>query len=219
MIGLAALTGITAMGGAQAEDDESKLYWRIGAGAVFAEDFDESFERAPLPEGAVTCAAIGCRPDQRILEFDTGFALGGALGYHFGKSIRGEIEYRYSKNEMSKARSLEGGTEGFGPAFPDTDFTTHSGFANVYYDFHNESRFTPFIGVGLGFTTVDEENWESNTAIAYQGRVGVSTDLNERFLIDTEYVYHRTGDIELVDRSAGAAFATSNILVSLRGSF
>ena len=122
MIGIAALTGITAMGGAQAEDDESRLYWRFGAGAVFAEDFDERFSPIPFdPEagGPITCAAIGCNPDLRVFEFDTGFALGGALGYHFGKSLRGEVEYRYGKNEVSKGRSLEGGLQGFGSVVPD----------------------------------------------------------------------------------------------------
>ena len=36
-------------------------------------------------------------------------------------------------------------------------FTSHNLFANLYYDFHNDSRWTPYIGagIGVGFAELD----------------------------------------------------------------
>ena len=37
--------------------------------------------------------------------------------------------------------------------------TSHNLFANLYYDFANTSRFTPYIGIGGG-VGVTEADWE-----------------------------------------------------------
>jgi len=77
-------------------------------------------------------------------EFDTGLALGVALGYGFGKTrIEGEIAYQ--KNDFDKIGALGVSLDASG------DVTALAFLLNGYYDFTNESRFTPYVSAGLGF--------------------------------------------------------------------
>ena len=119
-------------------------------------------------------------------DFDGGQGIlaGAAVGYSFAKQnpnsplggLRVELEYFYreSKHDQSSQISrcvpntstcdkikrgefVKGGpTERLG------SITSHNLFANLFYDFANTSRFTPYIGVGggLGVTEADySANW------------------------------------------------------------
>lgn len=77
-------------------------------------------------------------------------------------------------------------------------------FANLYYDFHNSTAFTPYIGAGLGLGFINNsykfggydsfdgyEEWGSkskmNTVFAWNVGVGCSYAFTENFSADLAY--------------------------------
>lgn len=108
---------------------------------------------------------------------DYGFSSGGdmALGYQAGP-VRGELELGYH------ALGIKNTTVGAGPETSASgDMKIPTLMANGYYDFHNSSRFTPYVGGGLGVahlefpTNLGFGNTSStDNRFAYQGMVGVS---------------------------------------------
>lgn len=96
---------------------------------------------------------VGIEPDdlgEHVSGNKAVFGGGLALGYDFQTKfafpVRMELEYLYWAN-ASKSKSGEyagAGIHGKGTV------GIQSLFANVYYDFHNSTAFTPYIGAGLG---------------------------------------------------------------------
>ena len=104
----------------------------------------------------------------------TGILAGVALGYRLG-SFRVEGEYLYRGTTFDEVRNtrlgdeavnidkskqeldlIEGGVD---------DVLSHNFFANLYYDYRSESKFTPYVGVGVGFARVNldyYQNWRRN---------------------------------------------------------
>lgn len=82
-------------------------------------------------------------------------------------------------------------------------------FANVFWDFHNESAFTPYIGGGLGlainYTGYEATLWNGNrvsvddrfTNFAWNVGAGFSFDINEMVAIDASYRFVGLGYNEL----------------------
>ena len=127
------------------------------------------------------------------------FTLGGALaaGYDFWPQhmfpLRAELEFALRGNS-------EVGWDGpFGRA--DMTFNTSTLLANVYYDFHNSTNFTPYVGAGIGmafnYMGVDikspdgdhrsYDDW--NTNLAWQVGAGVAYHFNENVAVDAAYRY------------------------------
>ena len=76
-------------------------------------------------------------------EFDSGCSFEGALGYDFGKTFRTDITYSGTTSSVTI-----GGV--------DRDVEFKSFMANIYADFPiDNSKFSPFIGFGIGSTEVD----------------------------------------------------------------
>ena len=109
-------------------------------------------------------------------EFDgaTGILAGTAAGYSFAgqneKSpvggLRVELEYFYRQSNYDQTSDIPLGVGTQGQKLRDeivqaTDrigsMTSHNLFGNLFYDFDNTSRFTPYIGVGggVGFTDME----------------------------------------------------------------
>lgn len=58
-------------------------------------------------------------------------------------------------------------------------------FANVYYDYHNETDFTPYIGGGVGAAFVGTESnfaWNAGTGVAYSITDNLKASLGYRFV-------------------------------------
>ena len=102
-----------------------------------------------------------------IQQFDggTGVLAGASLGYRMG-SFRAEAEYFYRgttyddlDNEVDLLPDgvpFQGGKEGelsYTEAGVD-DVFSHNFFANLYYDYRSGSKFTPYVGFGIGFSRV-----------------------------------------------------------------
>ena len=90
----------------------------------------------------------------------TGLHTGWVLGYRFG-SVRTEAEYVYRATAYDQTVAVPG--VGSGSVTADklnqelqtaTDYisrvTSHTLFANLYWDLSTRSRFTPYVGVGVG---------------------------------------------------------------------
>ena len=196
---LAAVAGVALSGAAAAQDGAETngdgIYVRVGAGASFVGDLEQDLTRF----SQVSCDAIGCNPDRQLVDLDAGFTASGALGFNYTEGIRTELEYRYVTSGVSSRRLFEGGGdvgEGIGvPAPSNDDVNAHFVFSNFYFDLNNSSRFTPFIGGGVGGAFVENEFGLRDAALAYQGRAGVAYDFGGGLSFDLEYIYLRTNDL------------------------
>ena len=107
----------------------------------------------------------------------TGILAGAAVGYSFGAQnpngplggLRVELEYFYRQSNYDQTSTVHGfdcdptGNEScqklrdeINQATDRIDsVTSHNLFANLFYDFANTSRFTPYIGIGGGIGVTD----------------------------------------------------------------
>lgn len=168
--------------------------------------------------------------------------LGGAiaLGYDFypkgNMPIRAEIEYALrsavnsdydGKGNLAGRMNLKG------------EYTMHTLFANAYYDFHNSTDFTPYIGGGLGLAIIkskyelelytanggsDSYN-ETATTLAYNLGCGFSYDFTDTITGDFAYRFVGTGyhetDKSLYGQKIGIGMANyaNEFSVGLRFNF
>lgn len=154
-------------------------------------------------------------PDWAV-DFDggQGILLGTAIGYSIGDNnpqhifsgIRMEMEYFYRQsrhNQSSQVRGLSGATQqkiergefASGPYETLGSVISHNLFANVYYDFDNDTRFTPYLGVGggVGITTADwSSNW-TRTLDKEAIRQGLIDDGRQDLADNAVYVDRLTG--------------------------
>ena len=131
---------------------------------------------------------------------DPGYAILGQVGYGFGKvRLEGEIGWR--QNEISKF------SDSLGEHPVDGNISALSVMGNVYYDFVNDSKWTPYVGVGIGGVNVKFDNLkqsgqpvtdDSDFVFAYQGIGGVSYAVNEQLSLKADYRYLRTENANLV---------------------
>jgi opacity protein-like surface antigen len=77
----------------------------------------------------------------------SGWAYGFGIGRYFTSNVRGDLTFE------TRSKTDVEGTSGFAP-FEHVprrfDMSSQVFLANLYYDFNNNSRFTPYLGVGLG---------------------------------------------------------------------
>lgn len=151
-------------------------------------------------------------------KYDAGFAIGGQLGYKYSV-FRLALEFEYGHAGFDSIRAL-------GMNFDvDGDFDIYRGTANVYYDFDNATRFTPYFGGGLGAAYVDVEDTtiansvtvdgESDTYFTAHGEVGLAVAATDQIAIVPAYRF-----IWIDDGSDGFDDDTANLFkVGLRFRF
>lgn len=134
------------------------------------------------------------------LSYDTGWIIGAAAGYGF-RNFRVEGELSYESNDIDKTSVL-------GVSFDSTgDVSCTALLVNGYYDFVNSSAFTPFISAGVGYATIDVNDYnitgaglpnynDDDSVFAYQLGVGIGYAVNENVTIDFRYRYFATEDAE-----------------------
>lgn len=174
------------------------------------------------------------------VDFDSGLALGLALGYKFGPA-RVEGELAYQKNDFDDITVSAGGVSISGAALTGVPFSgdvkTTSFLLNGYYDFANDSAFTPYLTAGLGFAKVkaSSDPWDltglgggvipgwsdSDTVFAYQIGAGLEYALSQTVSLDARYRYFATSDpsITIDGENFDAEFASHNLLLGVRVSF
>jgi opacity protein-like surface antigen len=133
----------------------------------------------------------------------TTWTLGGGIGRYFTSTVRGDITYDHRFEADASARweaPTYIGTRRFG-------ITSDVVLANLYYDLDRGSRFSPYIGVGLGATynrvtdgRVDgacdcatiagDSNWHVAGALM----AGISFKMLERMHLDAGYRFLYLGE-------------------------
>lgn len=154
---------------------------------------------------------------------DKGYAIHAALGYDFNP-IRAEVELGYAKNDFDKVDTNEKATDG--------DVTATTLFANAYYDFHNSSSFTPYLGAGLGYAKIsyndlNGQDWdnpfdEDDSVFAYQFMAGIAFVITDNISADLSYRYMSTSDPTMEDSygtKTDFEYDTHNILLGMKYTF
>ncbi len=162
--------------------------WYLGMdlGVALAQDLDTNGRDNDLPTRCDQFITMAGAPascpagqDRWTNQFDAGAGVlaGLQVGYRW-RDFRVEGEYFYRDANHDQARE---------PFFPGVgnlkdlqeiaeseevldDVLSHNFFANLYYDFRSESRWTPYVGVGVGFARVQ---------VDYFSRFRRSSDAND----------------------------------------
>ncbi|WDI32981.1 P44/Msp2 family outer membrane protein [Hyphococcus flavus] len=191
VLALLTIAGTAVATGAAAQDDDSlgSVYVRASAGYSFVSDWEQDFAYNPDAVFAVA------PPTGQTIDNTDGFIFGAALGFDYHDGIRTELEYRYAATEFESV-TLADPVLGPTPGAPmNDDIAGHFLMTNFYFDFANDSPFTPFIGGGVGGAFMENENAQRDAVLAYQGRAGFSFAIASGFLADLEYVYTRTNEL------------------------
>ena len=121
--------------------------------------------------------------------------LNAAVGMKIG-NVRAELEYGYrsSDNDVEmdddELSSIEIGMKTF--------------LLNAYYDFANDSIFTPYVGAGVGYTRMSAKFFnadpsdmfamtEAKTNFSYAANVGVGIKIDTKTTLDIGYRYLNAG--------------------------
>ena len=156
-------------------------------------------------------------------EFDNGMSYSAAVGYRYSPSFRGEVQLAMSKADVDThknvmlgggsidaldAGALTGSADTLGVTVADVvadgrgDTKTTAIFVNGYYDFANDSGFTPYVGAGIGYAKTDVTFKPSGVGIiddddnglAYQVMAGATYSFNERWDVFGQYTYRSVED-------------------------
>ncbi|KAF0112631.1 MAG: ompA [Rhodospirillaceae bacterium] len=143
-------------------------------------------------------------------------------GFAFQNGLRTELEAGYRSHEV-------GGMGGV--AVSSGDVRVASLMGNLFYDFHNASAFTPYIGAGLGgawmkFDTVALPGGNtldtSDLTLAYQGIAGLDYTITDRLHSFADYRYFGTLDAGMSTRAGqavDASYDSHGIMLGVRWSF
>ena len=171
----------------------SGLYVGVYAGAVFLDDNDF---------------------DITDLEYDTGYALGGKLGYRFGQiRVEGEFGYRAADAEFDEDLIID----------EDVEYRAIQGSANAYFDIVELNLggigMTPYVGAGLGYVDVELDNDDlgddDEDGLLLLGEAGFSVSLLPNVSIVPAYRYEYA-DIEVGEDDA---FTSHSLQVGARFDF
>ena len=158
------------------------------------------------------------QPNYRLSETGIGNnrAWGAGLGYYFSPSVRGDLTLDWSNT--ATAHGLVAPATGATVQGERQFGVKHTvGLANLYYDFDTRTRFTPYLGVGVGFArntttagtvavagcaaatcsvTMDGTT-KTNAAGAFMA--GFSAKLADRWSLDAGYRFLYLGDTRTSD--------------------
>ncbi len=126
--------------------------------------------------------------------------LGFMVGYDFyarsETPVRVELEYSFRSNFKGESNSNLGGNHYKNVL----DYNMHTVLANAYYDFYNESIFTPYVGAGIGIAFLDGHNEMTFNGAQYSSEMddtmfawhvggGVGVAVTENVTADLGYRY------------------------------
>ena len=129
----------------------------------------------------------------RVEKYDSNITFGGAFGYDFGNDIRIEEEVSYRNNDVDLASFPSA------PALQGIEKTTISLMTNGYYDIDLGIPLKPYLGVGIGFASIEREvrvtnggDSDTDVVLAYQLMAGLGYKINPKFTITAGYRYFVT---------------------------
>ena len=172
------------------------LYVSLQGGATFPEKTESIFDPGLPSQGTI------------VSDADTGFRVGGALGYVFNKYFSVEGEFSYLKNDIDTltASSIPGGPQ---PAVGSAH--SYTGMANAYLSLP-AGAWRPYVGAGIGRAHVTADNVgfaaiptvttnDSDSATAWQLMAGVGYQIAPNLELGARYRFLNINDITLRNSS------------------
>ena len=162
---------------------------------------------------------------------DDGTVFGVALGRRNGRNLRTELEFSTRSHDVnsffdgSVLEPLNG-----------NDVTSYGGMANAYWEFERfrTRLFQPYIGVGVGFISIDSDIVDSNslsivdpdtdndTSLAFQYMAGLNYKAFRNVDLFAEYRFLRADTFRL-DTTVGTSdrfnYRTDNVFLGIRWKF
>jgi opacity protein-like surface antigen len=197
-------------GGGSLKDGPVPMYqtsgpsWYVRADGGYSQ-FDE-------PE--MTESGIYSLIDESI---DSTWSAGGGIGRYFGNGLRGDLtwDHRFEAD----AQGTNGDYASTLPGVRHFGLKSDVFLANMYYDFDSGNRFTPYIGLGLGFTrnkttagtvetckcTTATIGEGSTSHVAGAAMAGVQWKIRDRLSLDAGYRFLYLGNVD-----TGAIVHTGN---------
>lgn len=105
---------------------------------------------------------------------DTSWVAGGGLGYQFNDNFRFDLTADRS-GDYSIA--------------PGAKLNTTTVLGNIYFDWKNDSAFTPYVGAGLGYGWAAGPGFTDAEGLAAGLAAGVSVDMTSNLALDVGYRY------------------------------
>lgn len=174
--------------------------------------------------------------DRRI--DDSGYAISFAFGRRHSRKLRSEIEVAFRSNDINGAGSpLDFAGDDFDAAIDvgegsqaqrDGTINATSLLKNFIIDFENDTRFTPYVGAGLGLSYVDiefgqtdspdgEATFQDGQALfSYQAIGGVATELNSFTDFIVEYRFLGTSEVEFTGLNESLTYNTSTLFLGAK---
>ena len=114
---------------------------------------------------------------------DNAFTYEVGLGYRFNSNLRTEVSYVANTNDVNNSSDM-------------TETEATSLLISAYYDFSNDSKWTPYIGAGIGSVTLDTDasTDKDDTVSTAQGKLGVTYDAGEKTDVFGEIVRQGYGE-------------------------
>jgi len=207
-LALAALAA-TAAGGARAQTPG----WYVGGEGAWSHLNDQN----------ATATSPGTSTPLKIHPSE-GFAAGVNGGFEFQSGLRLEGELVYRRHDETSATNA-GVT---GPTHGNIDNLAIMG--NAYYDFNNATRFTPYVGAGVGAARLHLDDFNSvgtpglsddNWQLAYQGIAGVRYTIDPNWSASLDYRYFGTTDPKFTGTVGGVPsslktdYRTHNVMLGV----
>ena len=203
LILLGTVAGLSIISAANSNAHNQGWYIGLEAGANWIGETDYNFvNSSDLPDSIFSS-----------MDFDTGWAALGTVGYGFERNWRVEVEVGYRENDADRYFAGKGlaiineEVALVAPRFPlsrDGSLDEWSFMANVVYDVPLSDKLDLNIGVGAGadFATFkdssgfDDDDWN----FAYQALVGLSYAVSDRLDLTLTYRYLNVDSPSFSDR-------------------
>jgi opacity protein-like surface antigen len=221
----AALALVAIPSAALADEPRSGPYIGLSGGAALPEDSSNAGEFDAEVPATTDFGSIPAGSELAFdTEFDTGYALGGQIGYAFENGFRVEVEGAYSEYGVDTHSNLTVGgaaldgvdsavlTRGAADAANPTvgavlaegtgEVSNFGLFGNVFYDIQTGSGFAPYVGAGLGYQWTDVEYApsdivvadEDDSGLAYQVMAGASYAVSNGVEVFGQYTWRDRTD-------------------------
>jgi opacity protein-like surface antigen len=197
----AIVSPVYAQDNAAPKDKTKGFYVTAGVGGSWAGSANTTYNNPTFSEGGTIYGSSGTSTGNTPL--NGGVAVEAGAGYDFGNNIRAELTYLYNNMSLSASTlnldATFSGTRYTGTINPNTSgsASTNSVMLSGYYDIQTKTKFTPYVGAGIGYTSVSlpsqnrvggtytvngvsgSDGWidyagGSGSAFGYQAKVGVS---------------------------------------------
>ncbi len=147
------------------------------------------------------------------LDFDSGYAIGGAIGLAVTPNVNVEAEYVYRDADADLKRPRQDES---------TSTSSNAVMVNALYQFRPvsaEGGFRPYVGAGIGVGDLtvdgDDEKLESDYGFAYQLIAGIGYDVSYQASLFGEVRYFGINDqtVENDDYDFKSGFQTVDVLI------